>query len=205
MARCLALQWCAESSGAEIRVATQRYQRQTSFVNSSPTVSGLHSWLTALCVTLPCLHAVSKAPVLPHAAVPVRPPSARSSSVLITLAVAPSAIKDTCEVICVCPRDYVHMEVNTWQVIHLLWGPLQYTAFQPLLWFLSFHAFALHWSFYTYYTRNFPTKTPDPLIPRWVNGSSCPWPQPFVPIAPDFLRGPDLIWPYQSHLHSSLL
>lgn len=116
-----------------------------------------------------------------------------------------SAIKDTCELICVCPRDYVHMEVNTWQVIHLLWGPLQYTAFQPLLWFLSFHAFALHWSFYTYYTRSFPTKTPDPLIPRWVNCSSCPWPQPFVAIAPDFLRGPDLIWPYQSHLHSSLL
>lgn len=84
VARCLALQWCAESSGAEISAATQRYQRETSFVKSSPTVSGLHSWLTALCVTLSCLHAVSKAPILPRASVPVRPPSACSSSALIT-------------------------------------------------------------------------------------------------------------------------
>lgn len=84
VARCLALQWCAESSGAEISAATRRYQRETSFVNSSPTVSRLHSWLTALCVMLPCLHAVSKAPVLPRASVPVSPPSPRSSSALMT-------------------------------------------------------------------------------------------------------------------------
>lgn len=51
---------------------------------------------------------------------------------------------------------------------------------------------------YLLHTR-LPTKPPDPLIPRWVNCSSCPWPQPFVAIRPDFLRGPDLIWPYQSH------
>lgn len=80
VARCLALQWCAESSGAEISAATLEYQRETSFVNSSPAVSRLHSWLTALCVTLPCLHA----PVLPHASVPVSPPSPHSSSALIT-------------------------------------------------------------------------------------------------------------------------
>lgn len=84
MARCLALQWCAESSGAEISAATRRYQRETSFVNSSPTVSRLHSWLTALCVTLPCLHAVSKVPIFPRASVPVRLPSPCSSSALIT-------------------------------------------------------------------------------------------------------------------------
>lgn len=84
VARCLALQWCAESSGAEISAATRRYQRETSFVNSSPTVSRLHSWLTALCVTLPCLHAVSKALVLPSASVPASPPSPCSSSALIT-------------------------------------------------------------------------------------------------------------------------
>lgn len=83
-------------------------------------------------------------------------------------------------------------------LISQLLEPLQYTAFQPFLWFLSFYTAALHWSFYTYYTSGSPPN-PDPLIPRWVNCSSCPWPQPFVAIRPDFLRGPDLIWPYQSH------
>lgn len=103
-----------------------------------------------------------------------------------------------------CVHSKVHTRgsrhLNTTKsVIHLLSGPLQYTAFQPLLWFLSFFTIALLWSFYIYYTRSSSTKTPDPLIPRWVNCTSCPWPQPFVAITPDFLRGPDLIWPYQSH------
>lgn len=68
MAACLALQWCAESSGAEISAASPGYQRETFFVNSSPTVSSLHSWLTARCVPLPCLHAASKALVFSNPA-----------------------------------------------------------------------------------------------------------------------------------------
>lgn len=86
VAQCLALQWCAESSGAEISAASPGYQRETSFVNSSPTVSRLHSWLTALCVPLPCLHAASKALVFPPASFPCIPPSpcSLSPSALIT-------------------------------------------------------------------------------------------------------------------------
>lgn len=68
VAACLALQWCAESSGAEISAASPGYQRETFFVNSSPTVSSLHSWLTARCVPLPCLHAASKALVFSNPA-----------------------------------------------------------------------------------------------------------------------------------------
>lgn len=138
MARCLALQWCAESSGAEISAATQRYQRETSFINSSPTVSGLHSWLTALCVTLSCLHAASKAPVLPRAPVPARPPSACSSSALITahhgsLSHQRHMRADLCLPARLCTHGSKHVTSDP-----LALGPLQYTAFQPLLWFLSF-------------------------------------------------------------------
>lgn len=85
VAQCLALQWCAESSGAEISAASPGYQRETSFVNSSPTVSRLHSWLTALCVPLPCLHAASKALVFPPASFPCIPSIASlAPSALIT-------------------------------------------------------------------------------------------------------------------------
>lgn len=56
------------------------YQRETSFVNSSPTVSRLHSWLTARCVPLPCLHAAPK-----HSCYPCIPSVASlSPSALIT-------------------------------------------------------------------------------------------------------------------------
>lgn len=51
MARCLALQWSAESREAEISAASLGYQRETSFVNSSPTVSRLYNWLAALVCT----------------------------------------------------------------------------------------------------------------------------------------------------------
>lgn len=41
------------------------------------------------------------------------------------------------------------------------------------------------------------------LIPRWINCSFCPWPQPFVAIRPDFLGGADLICQYQSYYTAS--
>lgn len=57
------------------------------FVNSSPTVSRLHSWLTALRVPLPCLRTASKAPRIAPPAPPPPilctaplPSSARSGS-----------------------------------------------------------------------------------------------------------------------------
>lgn len=51
VALCLALQWSTESREAEISAASPGYQRETSFVNSSPTVSRLYSWLAALVCT----------------------------------------------------------------------------------------------------------------------------------------------------------
>lgn len=190
MARCLALQWCAESSRAEISAASPGYQRETSFVNSSPTVSRLHSWLTALCVPLPCLHTASKALILsPHIL-----------SIALLSSSAPVRAHGGTRELIPCAHTCANRHLNTSKsLIHVHSGPLQHTASRPLLWFLSFYTITLHWSFYTYYTRSSPPNPTDPLIPRWVNCSSCPWPQPFVAITPDFLRGPDLIWPYQSH------
>lgn len=64
MAQCLALQWCTKSREAEISAALLGYQRDTSFVNSSPTVSRLHSWLATLGVPLPCLLSASEALII---------------------------------------------------------------------------------------------------------------------------------------------
>lgn len=199
MAQCLALQWCAESSRAEISAASPGYQRETSFVNSSPTVSRLHSWLTALCLLLPSLHAVSKALVLPPASFPCLPSIASlSSSALITAHRGSHSLQRWAQT---DKSTYTHKQT-----------PKHYKISDPL----AFGAITVHWLptpslifIFLYHCitlillyllhMQFPTKPPDPLIPRWVNCSSCPWPQPFVAITPDFLRGPDLIWPYQSH------
>lgn len=94
MARCLALQWYAKSSRAEISAASPGYQRETSFVNSSPTVSRLHSWLTALRVPLPCLRTASKALVAPRLT-----SSASQRSLLQLTAALVLAIKDVGELI----------------------------------------------------------------------------------------------------------
>lgn len=61
---CLTLQWCAESREAEITAVLPGYQRDTSFVNSSPTVSRLHSWLATLGVPVPCLLSASEALII---------------------------------------------------------------------------------------------------------------------------------------------
>ena len=183
LGRCLALQWCAESCGAEISAASPGYQRETSFVNSSPTVSRLHSWLTALCVPLPCLHTASKALLSSLPCIP-----SLFSLSLDPLSCSPSSSLRSLLWLSLC-ETYTHTSTQTntrTHTVHTVHPRTQncsdpslrshYSTLpsQPLPDFdLLYHHITL--LFYTtYYTCCSPPKTPDPLIPRRVNCSSRP-------------------------------
>lgn len=142
VAQCLALQWCAESGGAEISAESPGYQRETSFENSSPTVSSLHSWLTARCVPLPCLHAGPKSARLsPLHPFPVSPPSPRSllqpsSQTTVALLAIKHARRhklSQCKVVCAHTGERSrHLHTTTSLIQYSFWSHLHYTTFQPL-------------------------------------------------------------------------
>ncbi len=112
---------------------------------------------------------------------PVSPPSPRSLRQLSSQpTVALIAIKDAHRLICVCARRSRYTQEQT-PTHNKISDPLAFGAITvhclptpSLIFILLYHHITLI-LLYVLHTR-LPTKPPDPLILRWVNCSSCPWP-----------------------------
>lgn len=146
MARCLALQWCAESSRAEISAASPGYQRETSFCKfishceqASQLVNGA-ARTTAL-FTHSLQSAAHRPPPLPHL-----PSSAPHRSPLQLAAALALAIKDAGELIFLVHTRCTNRHLNTLKsLIHLFSGAITVRSIPGAVFdFLSFYSITLH-------------------------------------------------------------
>lgn len=143
MARCLALQWCAESSRAEISAASPGYQRETSFCKfishceqASQLVNG------AARTTALFTHSLQSAAHRP----PHLTSSAPHRSPLQLAAALALAIKDAGELIFLVHTRCTNRHLNTLKsLIHLLSGAITAHSIPGAVFdFLSFYSITLH-------------------------------------------------------------